>query len=77
MAHVELHGLRGIIEKGPEADKDEVEVFTEDEAKNGEAYAQLVDNKSLSLVMRDAKREGRRALEILQEHYVGTETPPL
>ncbi|TWW71507.1 hypothetical protein D4764_16G0000040 [Takifugu flavidus] len=75
MAHGGLHSLRGIIEKGPEADEDDVEVFAEDEAKNGEAYAQLVDNKSLSLVMRDAKRDGRRALEILQEHYAGTDKP--
>lgn len=43
-----------------------------DEAKNEEPYAELIqflDNKGLSLVMRDATDDGRKALKILREHY--------
>ena len=36
---------------------------------------QCLDNKSLSLVMRDAKHDGRKALEILREHYAGKDKP--
>ena len=49
-----------------------------DESKNEEAYAELVqflDDKSLSLVMRDAADDGRAALKILREHYAGSSTP--
>ncbi|PIK36609.1 hypothetical protein BSL78_26554 [Apostichopus japonicus] len=40
--------------------------------KNEECYAELIqflDDKSLSLVMRDAADDGRKALKILREHY--------
>ena len=39
-----------------------------------EAFAQLIqclDDRSLSLVMRDAKDDGRKALQILRNHYMG------
>ena len=39
-----------------------------------ECYAELVhflDEKSLCLVMRDAKDDGRKALEVLRAHYAG------
>ena len=42
--------------------------------KNEEAFAELIqflDDRSLSLVMRDAKDKGREALSILREHYRG------
>ena len=42
------------------------------EEKNAEAFAELVqclDDRSLSLVLRDAKDNGRKALIILREHY--------
>ena len=42
-----------------------------DEDKNEEAYAELIqcmDEKSLSLIMRD---DGWKALAILQDHYAG------
>ena len=58
----------------PQIDKEDEAALAEVEAKNGEAYAELVqclDNKGLSLVMRDTKRDGRRALEILRKHYAG------
>ncbi len=40
--------------------------------KNAEAFAELslcIDNRSLSLVLRDAKNDGRKALKILCMHY--------
>ena len=58
LAHMELRRLREVILKDPEINEDDEEALAEDEEKNGKAYAELVqclDNKSLSLVMRDAK----------------------
>ena len=49
-----------------------------DTDKNAEAFAELIqslDNKSLSLIMRDAIDDGRKALTILREHYEGTSKP--
>ena len=45
-----------------------------DDEKNAEVFAELMqflDDKSISLVIRDAKDDGREALKILREHYVG------
>ena len=50
----------------------------DDSEKNAEAYAELIqflDDRSLSLVMRDAEDDGRRALKILKEHYQGCGKP--
>ena len=49
-----------------------------DGAKNAETYAELVqflDDRSLSLVMRDAKDDGRAALKILRGHYLSKSKP--
>lgn len=46
--------------------------------KNGEAFTELnrfLDDKSLSLVMRDAVDDGRRALKILRAHNAGKGKP--
>ena len=51
---------------------------TVDAAKNEEVYSeivQLLDNRSLSLIMRDAKDDGRKALNILREHYASKSKP--
>lgn len=47
-------------------------------SKNEEAFAELIqflDDRSLSLIMRDAVDDGREALKILREHYAGTGKP--
>ena len=47
-------------------------------AENEETFAELIqflDDKSLALVMRDARDDGRKALKILQAHYAGTGKP--
>ena len=46
--------------------------------KNIDAFAQLIqclDDQSLSLVMRDAKDDGRKALKKLGNHYMGKSKP--
>ncbi|GFO13972.1 CCHC-type Zinc finger, nucleic acid binding protein a [Plakobranchus ocellatus] len=46
--------------------------------KNEEAYAKLVqvlDDRSLSLIIRDAREDGRKALQILHNHYRPTGKP--
>ena len=46
--------------------------------ENGDVYAELVqylDDRSLSLIMRDAKDNGRKAIEILRSHYLGSSKP--
>ena len=47
-------------------------------SKNADAYTELVgylDNKSVALIMRDAKNDGRKAMKILREHYAGSGKP--
>ena len=49
-----------------------------DADKNAQVYAELVqllDNTSLSLIIRDAKDKGKEALQILRDHYLGTSKP--
>ena len=49
-----------------------------DANKNAEAFAELVqclDDCSMSLVMRDAKDNGRKALKILRDHYLSSGKP--
>ncbi|KAJ8040941.1 hypothetical protein HOLleu_15401 [Holothuria leucospilota] len=49
-----------------------------DAGKNEEIFAKLIqclDDKSLSLVMRDAQDDGRKAWKMLSEHYAGTGKP--
>jgi len=46
--------------------------------KNAEAFAELIqclDDRSLSLVIRDARDDGRTALQILRDHYLGKSKP--
>ena len=53
----------------------EVEV---DPEKNKTAFAELIqflDERSLSLVMRDARDDGRKAFQILKDHYAGSGKP--
>ncbi len=46
------------------------------EEKNRRAYAKLVqvlDERSLQLIMNDTRNDGQEAFEILKEHYASTE----
>jgi DNA-dependent RNA polymerase auxiliary subunit epsilon len=56
----------------------EDEVIRADAAKNADAFAELIqvlDDRSLSLVIRDAVDDGRKALAILREHYLSKGKP--
>ena len=47
-----------------------------DAGKNADVYAeliQLLDDRSLALIMRDAKEDSKKALQILKEHYMSLE----
>src|SRR6218665_329968 len=51
-----------------------------DAEKNAEAFAELIqclDDRSLSLVIRDARDNGKKALEILREHYLCKSKPKI
>ena len=57
----------------PSEDEEEV-----DAVKNVDAFAELVqclDDRSLSLIIREARDDGRRALGVLREHYLGKGKP--
>ncbi|TWW74414.1 hypothetical protein D4764_14G0004170 [Takifugu flavidus] len=72
LAYLRLLNLKSTIRSEPPGEASEGAV--DDAAKNEDAYAeliQLLDDKSLSLVMRDAADDGRKALKILREHYAG------
>ena len=65
LAYMKLRKLKNVILPGAPCSAE----------KKEEAFAELVgllDDWSLHLIMRDAKDDGRRALEILREHYAGT-----
>ena len=51
-----------------------------DKDKNEESFAELIqflDDKSLQLVMRDAADDGRKALQILRNHYRSSSKPKI
>ena len=64
LAYMKLRKLKHVILPGAPASAE----------KKEEAFSELVgmlDDRSLNLIMNDAKDDGRRALEILREHYAG------
>ena len=70
-----LQKLKNTILNQP-ADGAKENALAEDAAKNAEAYAELIqflDDKSLSLVMREAADDGRAA--ILRDYYAGKGKP--
>ena len=77
LGHLLLQKLKDTILNQP-ADGAEKNALAEDAAKNAEAYAELIqflDDKSLSLVMREAADDGRGALKILRDYYAGKGKP--
>ena len=69
LAYMKIRKLKDVI--SPDSSS-----FASAERKE-EAFAELVqflDDRSLNLVMRDAKDDGRQALKILREHYAGSGT---
>ena len=69
-AYLRLNSLHKVIETVVDGDED----------RNAEVYAALVqvlDDKSLNLIIRDAPDDGRKSLEILRAHYLGTSKPQI
>ncbi len=76
MGHLRLQGLKDVVLNDP--DTDDADELVDDAAKNAEAYAELIqflDDKSLSLIMREAADDGRAALKILRDYYQGRGKP--
>lgn len=70
-AHLRLQKLSSVITD----DRDDTSKFKD---KNSQVFAELVqvlDDKSLSLVIREADDDGKLALEILHNHYLGRSKP--
>ncbi|CAM1301865.1 Uncharacterised protein r2_g1167 [Pycnogonum litorale] len=68
MGYMRLRGLKNVL----------VGAADPDEEKNEEAFAELIqflDDRSLSLIMRDARDNGRKAFQILRNHYAGKGKP--
>ena len=62
----------------PISDDARGELPAADEANNADAFAELIqclDDRSLSLIMREARDDGRKAIGILREHYLGRSKP--
>lgn len=75
LAYLRLQGLKSTILQEPDEEDEGAE---QDAKRNEEVYAELIqvlDDKSLSLVMRDAADDGRKALQILRDHYAGKGKP--
>ena len=70
LAHLRLQGLKKVVTAGDDAEIDA--------DQNEEVFAELVqvlDDKSLTLVMREAVDDGRKAFKLLREHYASNSTP--
>lgn len=62
LGHMRILGLKNLI----------VSTYNVDTETNAECYAELIqflDDRSLSLVMREASDDGRKAIKILRNHY--------
>ena len=71
LGYMRLHKLYDVILAENEPEEENV-------SKNIDAFGQLIqclDDRSLSLVMGNAKDDGRKALQILTNHYMGKSKP--
>ena len=76
LGFIRLRKLSDTID--PRSDDARGELPGADEANNADAFAELIqclDDRSLSLIMREARDDGRKALGILREHYLGRSKP--
>lgn len=70
MGRLLLQGLKGTILHEPSTHADEEEGEDEDKERKALVCVELIrflDDKSLSLVMREAADDGRKALKILRD----------
>ena len=74
LGFMRLQKLCHVFVKSPAEKADEAP----NEAKQADAFAELVlclDNRSLSLVIQEARDDGRKALAVLREYYQGKGKP--
>ena len=79
LSYLRLKKLRETI-LTPLAESASAETRATDEGKNADAFSELIlrlDDRSLSLVMRDASNDGRKAFTILREHYTSKGKPKI
>ena len=72
IGYLRLHKLSDVVTRQAGSD------IPDDAAHNADVFAELIqclDDRSLTLVMRDARDDGRKALAILREQYTGTGKP--
>lgn len=73
LGYLHLLGLKNTVLKEPESEEERAA-----DGKNADAYAELIqflDDRSLSLIMREAPDNGRKALKMLREYYAGKGKP--
>ena len=76
LCYMRLRKLSDTID--PSSDDARGELTAADEANNADAFAELIqclDDRSLSLIMREVRDVGRKALGIIREHYLGRSKP--
>ena len=67
VSHLRLRKLHDVLaQDSPDAEKN-ANVFAE--------LVQCLDDRSLTLIFRDAKDDGKKSLEILRQHYLGQSKP--
>ena len=72
LGYLRLKKLSDTIQT-PLADDASEDHIRADTTKNADAFAELIqvlDDRSLSLIIRDAVNDGQKALAILREHYL-------
>lgn len=70
---MKIRGLDDVLRDIPTNDSSDDLAEDLDQTKNEEVFAELVqvlDDRSLSLIIRDAKNDGRAAIKILRQHYL-------
>ena len=71
-SYLRICGLHEVIDPPPQQPDGQDTPLDLDTNKNAEVFAELVqclDDRSISLIIRDAKNDGKKALEILKLHY--------
>ena len=66
ISYLELKDLKGVVDATDET--------TVDATKNSKVFSEMVqylDDTSLGLIMREAKGDGRKSLQLLRTHYAG------
>ena len=83
LAYLRLNDLHTVLNETPGSTANEPDATTAaaravDAEKNEKVFAtvvQYLDDTPLSLIIRDARDDGRKAMKILREHYIGCSKP--